>query len=134
MHKQSILTGGFVTLALLSACATPTPPPLSLAERLPIAVDFLRQPNGASRPRAEAAMAEASCEEPAARAKQRVYLASLALPPIALLSVDVPANMQRAFDNAYLQCEKSYGWARVATEAEANQIAAQARADRLASR
>lgn len=42
--------------------------------------------------------------------------------------------MDDAFDDTYLNCLKAKGWERVATKAEANQIAAKARADRLASR
>jgi hypothetical protein len=116
----------------LAGCASSAPPPQSLSGRLPYAVDLLRMPNGDPRPKVEVVMAEASCEGPAAQAKQRVFLASLALPPLAFLSVDVPGDMQRAFDIAYLVCEKSYGWARVATLVEADQLAAKARADRLA--
>ncbi len=65
MFKPITLTGSVVSLALLSACA-PSPAPLSLSERLPIAVDLVRQPNGDSRPRSDVIRAEAACELSAA--------------------------------------------------------------------
>ena len=38
------------------------------------------------------------------------------------------------WDETYLDCLKSKGWERVATQVQADQIAAEARADRLAGR
>ena len=61
MFKPITLTGSVVTLALMSAC-TPSPAPLSLSERLPIAVDLVRQPNGNARPRSDVIRTEAACE------------------------------------------------------------------------
>ncbi len=135
MFKPITLTGSVVSLALLSACA-PSPAPLSLSERLPIAVDLVRQPNGDSRPRSDVIRAEAACELSAAAVRREAatmfIIASSRAPLMALDGSS--STIGRAEENAYLTCERSYGWERVATRAEADQIAAKARADRLAGR
>jgi hypothetical protein len=136
MLKQIALTGSVVTLALLSACGSPTPPRLSLSERLPIAVDFVRQPNGASRSRAENIRDEAACEIRATEARRNAAMLVIAgVSRAPLLALDGPTDaIDQAYDNTYLTCERSHGWERVATQAEADQIVAKARADRLAGR
>ena len=82
MLKQITLTGSLVTMALLSACGSPPPARLSLSERLPIAVDLVRQPNGEPRPTSEVIRAEAACELRAVQARQNA--ASLVLTGAAL--------------------------------------------------